>query len=508
MVNQQLDPNARRTYGAGHEVRRTFAFGLPRRVFYTIFASIVAGVIISMMGLPLVGLGWAGLSVLAAVPMSLRLNGKTGYEFFLLEWAWRRQKRSGRNVLRAGPLSHAPGGRTRLPGIAAGTEMWWGTDKYGRRFGMIRMHSTSQYTAVLRCSPRGLAGMEQDMINLMVAEWGAFLAKIAEPGDVAAMVTVLETMPETGARLHTEMTRIESADAPANAREWLRQAGAGQAADRTGYQLHTRIAITWNARTEAKRKDPMVMVGELAGRLPELCEHLSRCQVIAEPMSDHEITATVRRCYDPRPETEMAVEKLLRHRGAVALGDVIDWTDAGPLAADEVDKQTYSHDSAYSRTWVMVDPPRGFFDETVLRPLIAGRADVPRKRVTLIHRPLSPADAAESVDADMLSAVGEVTSTRGLTTARANLKVAATNQAREEQARGAGVTDYDLVITVSAATRDELDSYGDIARDMATGAHMRIRPAFRQQAAAFQAGLGIGVLLPEHATVSRALQGE
>ncbi|WP_033247152.1 SCO6880 family protein [Nocardia carnea] len=507
-MGNQLDSNARRTYGAGHEVRRTFAFGLPRKVFYGIFASIVVGVIISMIGMPIIGLGWSLLSVLAALPLSLRLTGKTGYEFFLLEWAWRRQKRSGRNILRAGPLSHAPGGRTRLPGIAAGTEMWWGTDKYGRRFGMIRMHSTSQYTAVLRCSPRGLAGMEQDMINIMVAEWGAFLAKIAEPGDIAATVTVLETIPETGARLHTEMARIQSDTAPANAREWLRQAGAGQAADRTGYQLHARIAITFNAHTEAKRKDPMVMVGELAGRLPELCEQLSRCQVIAEPMSDHEIAATVRRCYDPRRDTEMAVEKLMRYRGAPPPGETVDWTDAGPMIADELDKQTYSHDSAYSRTWVMVDPPRGFFDETVLRSLIAGRADVRRKRVALTHRPLSSADAAESVNADMLSAVGEVTATRGLSTARANLRVAATNQARVEQARGAGVTDYDLVITVSAASVEELHAGGEITDDLATGAHLRIRPAFGQQAAAFQTALGIGVLLPDHATVSRTLQGE
>ena len=504
----QLRPDARRTYGAGVELRRTYAFGLPKRVFYALFVSLMAAALLAMIGFTAIGIGWAVVSLVAVAPLAMRIGGKTGYDLLLLEWAWRRQRSSGRHILRAGPLSQAPSGRTRLPGVAASTEMWWGTTKHGHRFGMIRNPFTKQYTAVLRCSPRGINGMEQDVINAMVAEWGGFLAEAAQPGDIVGVVTVAETIPETGARLKSEMSRIEEPTAPSAAREWLHQAGAGRAADRSGYQLHMRMAITWAARTEAKRRDPMVMVADLAERLPQMCAALGRVQVVAEPMSDYQIAATVRRAYDPRTETETAVEDLMRMRGSPAPGDVVDWLDAGPVAADELDRETLAHDGAFSRTWVMTAPPAGFHDERILRALIVGRSDIPRKRITLIHRPLPPGEATESVDGDYLAAAAEVTASRGISSARAKVRLAATMQARDEEARGSGVTDYAMVITVTAHTLEELDSYGEVAREMKSSARLKIRPAWNQQAAAFLTGLGIGVLLPDHATVSRTLQGE
>ncbi|WP_280393809.1 SCO6880 family protein [Nocardia brasiliensis] len=504
----ELARDARRTYGAGHEVRRTYAFGLPKRVFYGLAGVVLVGVVLTMAGLTILGLSVAALALLAAVPMSVRIAGKTGYELGLLERAWQRERRSGRNVLRAGPLSQAPQGRARLPGVAASTEMWWGIDKLGNRFGMIRMVSTGQYTVVLRCSPQGIAGMEQAVINAMVAEWGEFLALVGQTGDVSGIAAIAETIPETGARLRTEMDRIAHPDAPDAAREWLRQAGSGRTADRSGAQLHMRIAVTWKARTTAKRRDPMVMIADLAERLPQLCVALSRCQVVAEPMSDHQIAATVRRSYDPRPETEAAAEELTRHRGAVPPGESVDWLDAGPLAGEPIGRGYYAHDGAYSRTWVMSRPPSGFHDETILRGVLVGRSDVPRKRVALIYRPLPPAEAAESVHEDMLSATARVTSTRGISSARANLTLASTRQSRDEEARGAGVVDYAMLITATAGSLEELRSYGEIIKDRSAGARMQIRPAWAQQPAAFLAGLGVGVLLPDHATVNRTLQGE
>ncbi|MGN2642252.1 SCO6880 family protein [Nocardia takedensis] len=501
---------ARRTYSAGREVRRVYAFGLPKRVFYILFASVLVGVLVALAGFMWIGLGWVAVSLLAAVPLSVRVLGKTGYELALLELAWRRQRRSGRNTLRAGPLSHAPGGRTRLPGVGAGTEMWWGTDKHGYRFGLIRMHSTNQYTAVLRCSPQGTAGMEQSTINQLVAEWGQFLAICGETGDIAGITVVAETIPETGARLRAEMARVEHPQASDTAKTWLREAGAGRAADRSGSQQHMRLAVTWTARTTAKKRDPMVMIADLAERLPLLCKALSRCQVVAQPMSDYQLAATVRRSFDPRPEVETAVEELMRRRfpGTPPAGETVDWLDAGPIAADTPDRTTYCHEGAYSRTWVMGAPPQGFHDESVLSPLLVGRADLPRKRVTLLYRPLAPGEASASVHADELSSRARISTTRGLSSARAVQDLANTRQAREEEARGAGVTDQALLITVTAESQEQLDGFGDITRDMASAARrLAIRPVFVGQDAAFLAGLGVGVLLPDHATVDKTLQG-
>jgi hypothetical protein len=41
---------------------------------------------------------------------------------------------------------------------------------------------------------------------------------------------------------------------------------------------------------------------------------------------------------------------------------------------------------------------------------------------------------------------------------------------------------------------------------LAAGARLNLRPAYRHQAAAFLSGLGIGVLLPDHATIPKTLR--
>lgn len=503
----QLSKDERPTYGPGREVRRSFAYGLSKGMFYGIFASVLFGAVIGMIGFRVIGITWAVLSLLAAWPMAQRIGGKTMYEQLVLERRFSRERRSGRNVLRAGPLSHAPGGRTRLPGVAAGTEMWWGIDKYGRRFGMIRMHISGQYTAVLRCSARGMTGMEQSAINEMVAQWGDFLASSGQPGDIAAIVPVVEILPETGARLGAEIRRIDSPTAPPQVRTWLQQAGSGHDADSNGTQLHTRLAITWTARTAAKKQDPMLMLAELAERIPAMCEQLRRVQVVATPMSDHQIAATTRRCFDPRLTVEMAVEQTMRHTGQPPAEEFVDWVDAGPIAANPINRDTYGHDNAFTRCWVMSKPPAGFFTEKVLKPLMEPRADIPRRRLAIICRPLNPTEAADSAHKDLLSATAEVSGARGVSSARANVKLNATRQARDEEAKGAGVVDQALIFTVSADSLEQLEAIAEIVEnDLATGARLGLRPAFRTQAPTFLASLGIGVLLPDHAK-RKTIQG-
>lgn len=131
------------------------------------------------------------------------------------------------------------------------------------------------------------------------------------------------------------------------AQDVIRESGTGV---RHGIQLHTYMAITFTANTAAKRKDPMAMIADLAERVPAICANLGTFRVTAVPMSDHEISAVVRRAYDPRPIVEAEVEASLRS------GEMyVDWLDAGPMTAEE-NKGTYFHEGAASRTWVMTAP--------------------------------------------------------------------------------------------------------------------------------------------------------
>ena len=98
-------------------------------------------------------------------------------------------------------------------------------------------------------------------------------------------------------------------------------------------------------------------------------------------------------------------------------------------------------------------------------------------------------------------------STRGLASARGELARAAAGQARREEALGAGVVDQAMIVTVTAPDAAALDALGEVAREMSAAARLKIRPAWRYQAAAFLCGLGVGVLLPDHASIPTTLQG-
>jgi len=472
-----------------------------KKMFYTFAACVGLSILLMLMGFWVFGLTMLALVVLAWVPKAVRFRDRTGYEVLSVLLGWRKQRRGGAHILRAGTLSNQPGGRSRLPGIGASSEMWWGIDKLGRRFGMIHWVNTNQYAVVLRCSAPGLGGVEQDQIDLDVANWGEYINASGQTGDIDGVVTVVETIPETGARQDAEIARLCKPGIPAAARiaqDVVRESRTAE--DRTGVQLHTRIAITFAATTAAKRKDPMLMIADLAERIPSICHNISTFRVLAEPMPDYAIAGTTLREYDPRPTVEAAVEESIRDEKAY-----VQWLDAGPVTAEET-KKTYFHEGAASRSWVMSEPPAGASTERVLEKLLKGHPDVPRKRVTLIHRPMSPADAAVAVETGYLAARGEVNTQRGLASVRAEMKVDAAAQTRREEASGAGLTRVSMIVTISAETEAALDVQADTIDSLATSCRLKLRPAWRHQAAAFLSGIGVGVLLQDHSSTAKTLQ--
>lgn len=485
------------TYGGLHEAPSTYLFGVSKKMFYVFASGIVAGIVALLAGFFISGAVILGVVVLTWAPLAARIGGKSGYEFATELTGWSKQRRRGQHILRAGSLSNAPGGRTRVPGIGAPIEMWWGIDKLGRRFGMSHLPKLHQYTIRLRCSVPGYKGVEQGQVDLDVANWGEFINLSGQTPDIEAIATIIETLPETGARQDAEITRLCKPGTSELAQAVVRESGTGV---RHGIQLHTHMALTFTANTEAKRKDPMAMIADLAERLPSICANLGTFRVTAVPMSDHEISAVVRRAYDPRPVVEAEVESSLRS------GEMyVDWLDAGPMTAEET-KNTYFHEGAASRTWVMNAHPSGARNERILKALLEGHGDVPRKRVTLIHRPMSPADAVNAVESGYVYAVGERNAQRGIGSVRADLKVKAADRTRVEVGNGAGATAVSLIVTASASTEAQLDIQADTIESLVAGCSTKVRPAWRYQAAAFLSGVGVGVYLQDHATTAKTLQ--
>lgn len=89
--------------------------------------------------------------------------------------------------------------------------------------------------------------------------------------------------------------------------------------------------------------------------------------------------------------------------------------------------------------------------------------------------------------------------------ARAGMQVAATQQARREEASGSGVTDYGMIIT--ARDVDEL-GWTDSVRSPTWPPrrdYLSVLPGGPNLGVL--AGIGVGVLLPDHASVAKTVRG-
>ena len=66
---------------------------------------------------------------------------------------------------------------------------------------------------------------------------------------------------------------------------------------------------------------------------------------------------------------------------------------------------------------------------------------------------------------------------------------------------------FGVLITVTEPLTGDIPAIEAIVRDLSVQCRLKIRRAYRWQAAGFYGSLGIGAVLPEHATLPGALAG-
>jgi hypothetical protein len=493
-----ISPNGaevERTYGNWRKPRSPGVGNLGLLGTAILMGGLIVAVILTMFSL-LIALGWA--AVLAAVLLPLVVKDKHGRSMMQrgTGWlAWRRGVASGAHIYRSGPLGLAAHGTCKIPGLAAASTLHEARDSYNRPFAMIRLRG--HYTVVFSCGADGAALVDQDQVDTWVAYWGGWLANLAnEPGLIGAQVTV-ETAPDTGARLRAEVEGQVRDSAPALAREVLREVvetyPAGSA------QVSVYVAVTYDAATRpgAKRRSVEEMARDLGTRLPGLTGGLGMVGAgEARPMTATELAEMVRVAYDPTAAPLIA-------QAQRAGGSGITWDDAGPSAAEE-SWGDYRHDSAWSITWAMSEAPRGEVLSSVLTSLLSPHRDIDRKRVSLLYRPHSPAEAASIVERDRRTAQFRVGGKR--MQARDVVALQAAEQARMEEAKGAGVLRFSLLATATVSSRERLPAAAAAIDVLAAPARVRLRRAHGSQATAFAACLPIGLVLPTHSVVPAVIR--
>ncbi|KNE82913.1 MULTISPECIES: SCO6880 family protein [Streptomyces] len=435
--------------------------------------------------------------LLIVAPLALRtVDGRNVYQLLAVRIGWARRKAKGSHVYVSGPLSRRPGGRFSPPGMLARVKMREGRDAYDRPFGVIHHPGRNFYTIVLSCEPDGGSLIDAEQIDIWVASWGDWLARLAhEPGLRGASV-VVETAPDTGTRLAAEVLPRISPDAPPAARAVMEEVVERYPA--ASSEMHTYITLTYG--TVGTRRDPDEVITDLAMRIPGLLSGLVAAGGgAAAPLSAERIAEVVRVAYDPAIAPDVLTAR------AEHGGTGLEWEDAGPAGAVET-ATSYEHDSGVSRSWLLTLAPRGTVRSSVLRGLLEPAQGTRRKRVALIYRPIDPATSARIVEADRRTAHFSASSGRGLVQARASSEIRAAEQTAAEEASGAGLVEFSLMLTITVDTPEQLDDAATTVRNLQASSRVMMRPADRMQASAFTCTLPVGILPWEHTLMPREIR--
>jgi hypothetical protein len=462
------------------------------------FGGLVLTVIGMMISL-IIGAVILVLVLIALAPLFFRDRyGRTMLQGLIARFAWNRGRSAGQHIYRSGPLGLTAAGSFRLPGLAAASSVFEAEDAYGRPFGLIEVPSTGHFTAVFECGADGASLVDTDQVDTWVAYWGTWLASLAhEPALVAASVSI-DTAPDPGTRLAREVDEQLRSTAPPLAQAMLRQVVEDYPVGSA--QIIARVAVTYAAAPHpgARRRDRETMAREIGSRLPGLSSHLGMTGAgEARPMTSQRLAETIRVAYDP------SVQALVEKLQTSSTGTGITWEDAGPVAAQE-SWGHYIHDSAASITWGMTEAPRGEVFSGVLTSLLAPHQDIARKRVTLLYRPHDPASATRIVERDRRDAAFKMGGTKPA--ARDAVAVVAAEQSAREEAKGAGLTRFAMLVTATVSSPDELATAAAAIDVLAPPARVQLRRMYGSQAAAFAASLPIGIILPDHLRVPQAIR--
>lgn len=412
---------------------------------------------------------------------------------------WWAARSRGSNLYRSGPLGRALWGTYQLPGLAAPTRLSEHMDSYGRPFALLHTPATGSYSVVIGTEPDGAALVDSEQIDVWVADWGHWLANLGDEPSIEAASVTIETAPDSGTRLRREVEGSIDPDAPAFAREMLREVVGRYPAGSSTVKAFVAITFSAAQRSGARRRAPEEMGRELAARLPGLTAGLQATGAgAAHPLTAQELCEAVRIAYDP------AAAALIDEAHAAGQTVELTWPEVGPSAA-QASWGGYRHDSAYSCTWAMTQAPRGTVQSGVLARLLAPHRDITRKRVTLLYRPIDAARAAAIVEADLRAAEFRVTST-SKPAARDSLAVRAAAATAQEEAAGAGLVQFGMLVTATVADLSKEADARAAIDNLAATARLRLRPVYGSQDSAFAAALPLGLVLPKHIKVPTELR--
>lgn len=488
--------NALILYGRWEKPRTTGLYGMTWGV--TVFAGILVilniGVFWFTRSLPATGILLAASALLVG-PMVITIGGRTGWELMILRTQFQWSKWRGETLFRGGAFGAVPG-IGRMPGIAGDTRLYEYELRNGERFGLVHLKAKNHFAVSFSIQSRGQERVDQHQINAWVLGWGDFLAQLGSSRGAVGACVVVESVPDNRTRISAEVKRITHPSAPAYAKQVMAETAMHSSS--AVVRSEVRLTLTFGRLREAAGKEVADQAAEIGRRMSTLMAAAARAGLEATPMTPGEWCVAPTRAYNPQLTEDL---EAIAGNGNE---DQLHWDAAGPVTA--VNKwDHWEHNGYRSITWEMATAPAGQVPAHVLRPLLIPRADVRRKRVAIIYRVHNTAEAVKLVDSDYREALAAEQSKKGVVSAAATVRVENTNAARREQATGAGLTRFGMLVTATVAPGEDLPSIRAEIEGMADGAHIGLRRCYGYQDAAFAGALGIGIILPEYASTSSKL---
>ncbi|MEU8901254.1 SCO6880 family protein [Nocardia sp. NPDC048505] len=472
---------------------------IPGLNFFTSVLAVVALLIAIglwfFLGSPLLAIITLVLATILIAPTMWRIKGNTAGELLLAYLRTIPIRRKEATLYRTGLFTHLPGGRVALPGYGSPITL---TDAFepvtGEDVGALVNLVEHTVTVILIVKSHDQESVIESVRDGRVAGWGNFLKIICGHGDIAGVMVVSETTPETGAGYRAHIRSRRSEHAPALAAELLDDAVDNLEIDTL--KLSQRIAITFRYNAGGFAEG----VASVSQRLPSFRDAIIRAGLGADWATGDDIIAFVKSAYNPAAqpliEEQMAAPLLDEHgeptgeSGRIGL----QWKDAGPTFHDDANPGYYLHDSARSMTHRCYEFPVEPVEDTVLADVLRPNPRSPYKRTTLVYRPHSPADAKRLADNDWRDSFAATQRrTRGLVDAKQLMRHDDNTATREDLAEGHGLVDVGMLVTITvgfdATGADALRAQADAGLTSS----LLFGPCWTDQAATFLAALGIGV---------------
>lgn len=500
MVAETIASRKARTYGNWRKPTSSGILGLGAVGTVILFLGSIFVILVMMtQGLLQAFFVALGVGVVLLMLMLKDQHGRNALSRISNRVGWWSARSQGTNVYRSGPVGQAPWGTNQLPGLAAPMRLSEHHDSYNRPFALLFTPRGSSYSVVISTEPDGASLVDQEQVDVWVADFGHMLANLAdEPGLEAASVTI-ETAPDSGARLRREVEANLDPNAPAFSRAMMLSVVENYPAGSSTVKAYVSFTFSAYTRVGGKRRKPDEMARELASRLPGLTAMLEATGAgAAHPMTAQALCEYVRVAYDPKAAT------LIDSAHAEGQVPEMSWLDVGPSAA-EAQWSSYRHDSGLSVTWSMTEAPRGNVQSGVLARLLSPHRDIARKRVTFLYRPVSAARAAAMVEADLNSASFRATSNKKAK-ARDSRAVRAAEATANEEASGAGLVNFGILVTATVTDTERMPDAAAAIDNLGATARLRLRPVYGSQDSAFVGALPLGLVLPKHISIPAELR--